>query len=48
MTPRIVCYGDSNTYGYDGCDPFGGRLPANARWVTCWAACSAASASTAA
>ena len=33
MTPRIVCYGDSNTYGYDGRDPFGGRLPANARWV---------------
>ena len=32
MTPRIVCYGDSNTYGYDGSDPFGGRLAANARW----------------
>ena len=33
MTPRIVCYGDSNTYGYDGGDIFGGRLPANDRWV---------------
>ena len=33
MTPRIVCYGDSNTFGYDGRDPFGGRLPAGARWV---------------
>ncbi|MCR5577410.1 MAG: lipase [Oscillospiraceae bacterium] len=32
MTPRIVCYGDSNTYGYDGTDPFGGRLPAASRW----------------
>lgn len=32
MTPRIVCYGDSNTYGYDGRDPFGGRLPAERRW----------------
>lgn len=32
MRPRIVCYGDSNTYGYDGCDPFGGRLPASERW----------------
>ncbi len=32
MTPRIVCYGDSNTYGYDGGDLFGGRLPASERW----------------
>ena len=30
--PRILCYGDSNTFGYDGADPFGGRLPAEARW----------------
>ncbi len=29
---KILCYGDSNTYGYDGTDPFGGRLPENARW----------------
>ena len=33
MTPRIVCYGDSNTFGYDGRDTVGGRLPAGARWV---------------
>ena len=32
MTPRIVCYGDSNTFGYDGSDPFGGRLPPDSRW----------------
>ena len=32
MTPRIVCYGDSNTYGYDGDDPFGARLPVDSRW----------------
>ncbi len=30
--PRIVCYGDSNTFGYDGADPFGGRLPAEKSW----------------
>ncbi len=29
---KILCYGDSNTYGYDGTDPFGGRLPENIRW----------------
>ena len=29
---KILCYGDSNTYGYDGTDPFGGRLPEDARW----------------
>ncbi len=29
---KILCYGDSNTYGYDGTDPFGGRLPESARW----------------
>ena len=23
---KILCYGDSNTYGYDPRDPFGGRL----------------------
>ena len=28
----ILCYGDSNTYGYDGADMFGGRFPENARW----------------
>ena len=29
---KILCYGDSNTYGYDGTDPFGGRLPDSMRW----------------
>ena len=29
---KILCYGDSNTYGYDGTDPFGGRLPEQVRW----------------
>ena len=29
---KILCYGDSNTWGYDGTDPFGARLPENARW----------------
>ena len=29
---KILCYGDSNTFGYDGTDPFGARLPENARW----------------
>ena len=33
MRKRIVCYGDSNTYGYDAADYFGGRLPAEQRWV---------------
>ena len=30
---RLVCYGDSNTYGYDARDVFGGRLPADQRWT---------------
>lgn len=30
---KIVCYGDSNTYGYDAADVFGGRLPAEERWT---------------
>lgn len=29
---KILCYGDSNTYGYDGTDPFGSRLPEASRW----------------
>ncbi len=32
MGIRIVCYGDSNTYGYDGADPLGGRFPPEQRW----------------
>ena len=30
---RIVCFGDSNTYGYDPRSYFGGRYPAEVRWV---------------
>ena len=29
---RILCFGDSNTYGFDPCDPFGGRYPPSERW----------------
>ena len=29
---KIICYGDSNTYGYDGDAVFGGRFPPEARW----------------
>ena len=32
MERRIFCFGDSNTYGYDPREPFGGRYPADARW----------------
>lgn len=35
---RIVCYGDSNTYGYDARDVFGGRLPSEERWTELLAA----------
>ena len=30
---RILCFGDSNTYGYDPRSFFGGRYPPDARWV---------------
>ena len=30
---KILCYGDSNTYGYDPCSFFGSRYPAEHRWV---------------
>ena len=30
---RILCFGDSNTYGYDPRDYFGGRYGAENRWV---------------
>ena len=30
---RIVCIGDSNTYGFDPRDLFGGRYPAARRWT---------------
>ena len=29
----VLCYGDSNTYGYDPRSFFGDRYPADARWV---------------
>ena len=29
----IVCYGDSNTYGYDPCVPGGGRYSEEERWT---------------
>ena len=30
---NILCFGDSNTYGYDPRSYFGGRYPAEERWV---------------
>lgn len=30
---RILCFGDSNTYGYDPRSYFGGRYDAGSRWV---------------
>lgn len=30
---KILCFGDSNTYGYDPRSYFGDRYPAKARWV---------------
>ncbi len=33
MERRIVCYGDSNTFGYDPCSPLGGRYPRDVRWT---------------
>lgn len=33
MTERLICLGDSNTYGYDPRSPFGGRYPAGQRWT---------------
>ena len=39
---RLLCFGDSNTYGYDPRSCFGDRYPAESRWVdiigknTCW------------
>ena len=29
----VLCYGDSNTYGYDPRSYFGGQYPAGYRWV---------------
>lgn len=33
MQQTIVCYGDSNTYGYDPQSPLGGRYPPQVRWT---------------
>lgn len=30
---RILCYGDSNTYGYDPRSYLGGRYPETIRWT---------------
>ena len=35
---KIICFGDSNTYGYDPRGYFGGRYDANCRWVDILAA----------
>ena len=30
---NVICFGDSNTYGYDPRSYFGGRYPKDSRWV---------------
>ena len=30
---KMLCFGDSNTYGYDPRSYFGGQYPAQHRWV---------------
>lgn len=35
---RLLCFGDSNTWGYDPRSYFGGRYPADERWVDVLAA----------
>ena len=30
---KILCYGDSNTYGYDAASPFGECLPFKVTWI---------------
>ncbi|MFR5900125.1 MAG: hypothetical protein ACLUIO_11625 [Neglectibacter timonensis] len=35
---NIICFGDSNTYGYDPRGYFGGRYDADNRWVDILAA----------
>ena len=35
---KVVCFGDSNTYGYDPRGYFGGRYDADSRWVDILAA----------
>lgn len=33
MSGTIICYGDSNTYGYDPCVMAGDRYPEEDRWT---------------
>lgn len=35
---NVICFGDSNTYGYDTWGYFGGRYDAGCRWVDILAA----------
>lgn len=35
---NVICFGDSNTYGYDPRGYFGGRYGADCRWVDILAA----------
>ena len=35
---KMICFGDSNTYGYDPRGYFGGRYDADSRWVDILAA----------
>lgn len=35
---KVICFGDSNTYGYDSRGYFGGRYDADSRWVDILAA----------
>ena len=45
MRMNVICFGDSNTYGYDPRGYFGGRYNADSRWVdilvakTGWTVC---------
>ena len=34
MNNRVMCYGDSNTYGYDPRSYLGGRYPESVRWTS--------------
>ena len=33
MCRRLLCYGDSNTFGYDPRSYLGGRYPESVRWT---------------
>ena len=33
MQHRVLCFGDSNTYGYDPRSCLGGRYPESVRWT---------------